>query len=234
MQRVIMITGASSGYGEAIARAFQKEGDIVILAARTEERLIAACERIGTNHYIAMDVTAPDDWNKAYEYIDSRFGRIDVLINNAGGGVAIKELTEQSIKEIDNAILLNLNSTIYGCRKFAPMMKAQRAGTIINVSSVCARHCWPAWSVYAAAKAGVLNFSKSLYTEMRPYQVRVTCMIPAAAKTGFQKAAGMEEVTNRLGTEDVATMMVAIANLPERAVVEEMTVWGIDQEVNPM
>ena len=234
MNRIVVVTGASSGYGEAIARAFKKEGDIVIATARTEAKLKSVSEEIGVDGYVVMDVTKPADWVKLREHVMERYGRIDILVNNAGGGVAIKELTEQSIEEIDGAISLNLNGTIYGCREFAPIMKAQQSGTIINMSSVCARHCWSEWSVYAAAKAGVLNFSKGLYVEMRPHHVRVTCVIPAAAKTGFQSAAGLPESGNRLGTQDVAAMVVAVANLPESVVTEEVTVWGIDQEVNPM
>ena len=222
MNRIVVVTGASSGYGEAIARAFKKEGDIVIATARTEAKLKSVSEEIGVDGYVVMDVTKPADWVKLREHVMERYGRIDILVNNAGGGVAIKELTEQSIEEID------------GCREFAPIMKAQQSGTIINMSSVCARHCWSEWSVYAAAKAGVLNFSKGLYVEMRPHHVRVTCVIPAAAKTGFQSAAGLPESGNRLGTQDVAAMVVAVANLPESVVTEEVTVWGIDQEVNPM
>lgn len=234
MKRIVVITGASSGYGKAMAQAFQNEGDIVIPAARGGEKLREVCKQLGLADYVVMDVTKPDDWKRLHEHVISQYGKIDILINNAGGGVAIKPFTEQSIEEIDQSISLNLNGTIYGCREFAPVMQEQRAGMIINVSSVCARHCWPEWSVYAAAKAGVLNFSKGLYVEMRPYNVRVTCLIPAAAKTGFHSAAGLAESQNRLGTKDVAAMAVAVANLPDTVVTEEVTVWGIDQEVNPL
>ena len=96
-------------------------------------------------------------------FISEKYGKLDVLVNNAGGGVAIKEVAKQTIDEIDAVIRLNLNSVIYGCREFADMMKSQKSGTMINISSVCARECWPEWSVYAAAKAGVLNFSKGMY-----------------------------------------------------------------------
>lgn len=236
MNRIIVITGASSGYGEAAAKAFKvnDNSDTVIITARGEERLIAAQKRTGADGYFVMDVTKTKDWEELSEFILKKYGRLDVLVNNAGGGVAIRELTEQSFDEIDRAIRLNLNGTIYGCRTFAPVMKRQNSGTIINLASVCAKHCWPAWSVYAAAKAGVLNFSKGLYVELQPYRIRVSCVIPAAAKTGFQAAAGLGETDNRLGTEDVAAAILQIVNLPERAVVEEVTVWGIDQVVNPL
>jgi NADP-dependent 3-hydroxy acid dehydrogenase YdfG len=90
------------------------------------------------------------------------------------------------------------------------------------------------WSVYAAAKAGVLNFSKGMYLEMQPYGVRVSCVVPSSASTGFQSAAGIGETTDQLLPEDIAETVLYIANLPGRAVVEDVTVWGIDKQVNPL
>ena len=90
------------------------------------------------------------------------------------------------------------------------------------------------WSVYAAAKAGVLNFSKGMYLEMQPYGVRASCVVPSSASTGFQSAAGIGETTDQLLPEDIAETVLYIANLPQRAVVEDVTVWGIDKQVNPL
>ena len=114
------------------------------------------------------------------------------------------------------------------------MMKEQKSGTMINISSVCARQCWPTWSVYAAAKAGVLNFSKGMYLEMQPHNVRVSCVVPSSASTGFQIACGIGETTDQLLPEDIAETVLYIANLPQRAVVEDVTVWGIDKQINPL
>ncbi len=167
-------------------------------------------------------------------FISEKYGKLDVLVNNAGGGVAIKEVAKQTIDEIDAVIRLNLNSVIYGCREFADMMKSQKSGTMINISSVCARECWPEWSFYAAAKAGVLNFSKGMYLEMQPYNVRGSCVIPSSASTGFQRACGIGETSDLLLPEDIAETVLFVANLPARAVVEDVTVWGIDKQVNPL
>lgn len=231
--KIVFITGGTSGYGKAMAKRFVQEGARVIIAARKQEELDVVSREIGCDA-LRMDVTDFAAWHSARTYVEEKYGRLDVLINNAGGGVAIKPVAEQTKVEIDRAILLNLNSVIYAANTFAPLFMAQRAGTILNMSSVCARQCWPEWSVYAAAKAGVLNFSKGLYTELQPYGVRVTCLIPAAASTGFQKASGIGEVNNILGTDDIAQTALFICKLPPRAVVEDVTVWGIDQVVNPL
>ena len=234
MNRIVIITGASSGYGKATAKAFKDQGDTVIMTARNSERLEAARAEIGGDLAIKMDVTNPEDWDSLVAKVTEMYGRVDILVNNAGGGVAIKETEDFSVDEIDYIIKLNLSSVIYGCRAFADMFKAQKLGTIVNVSSVCARQAWPTWGVYGAAKAGVLNFSKSLYLEMQPYKVRVSCVIPGSANTDFQRACGIANAPEELTAEDVAETILYIANLPARAVVEDVTVWGIDKIVNPL
>ena len=234
MSKVILITGASSGYGKATAKAFKENGDIVIMAARNIDKLEAAKAEVGGDLAVSMDVTKPSDWDMIVKVIKDTYGKLDVLVNNAGGGVTIKEVSEFTTEEIDETIKLNLNSVIYGCRAFADMMKEQKTGTMINVSSVCARQCWPTWSVYAAAKAGVLNFSKGMYLEMQPHNVRVTCVVPSSASTGFQSACGIGETTDKLLPEDIAETILYVSNLPQRAVVEDVTVWGIDKQINPL
>ena len=234
MNRIVLITGASSGYGKATAKAFKDSGDTVIMTARNYEKLEAARAEVGGDLAVKMDVTLPEDWEMIKKLVEEKYGRIDILVNNAGGGIAIREVSDYSIEEIDATIKLNLNSVIYGCRTFANMMKEQRTGTMINVSSVCARQCWPTWSVYAAAKAGVLNFSKGMYLELQPYNCRVTCVVPGAASTGFQEACGIPNTPGSLTDENVAQTVLYIANLPQNAVVEDVTVWGIDQIVNPL
>lgn len=234
MSKIVLITGASSGYGRATAKAFAEKGYTVVIAARNRERLEEAKAETGADALFVMDVTRPEDWRSIREFITGKYGRLDILVNNAGGGVAIREVRKLSVEEIDSTIRLNLNSVIYGCREFADMMKEQKSGTMINISSVCARQCWPTWSVYAAAKAGVLNFSKGMYLEMQPYNVRVTCVIPSSASTGFQRSCGIDETTDQLMPEDIALTVLYIAQLPQRAVVEDVTVWGIDKQVNPL
>lgn len=231
--RVVVITGGTSGYGRAMAMRFHEAGARVLITARDKDRLQDTARTIGCDG-LPMDVTDHYGWARLVDHVTEQHGRIDVLINNAGGGVAIKPAWEQTKETIDATIALNLTSVIYGCSAFAPMLRQQRGGTVINLSSVCAQHCWPDWSVYAAAKAGVLNYSKGLYTELQPYRVRVTCLIPAAAATGFQQGAGIAAENKELSADDIAQTALYIARLPAHAVVEQVTVWGVDQVVQPL
>lgn len=234
MNKVVLITGATSGYGLATAKKFKADGDVVIVASRNEQKVESVVKENGFDFGYTIDVTKYNEWMALKEAVLEKFGRIDVLVNNAGGGVRIAETTDQTVEDIDMAISLNLNSVIYGAKVFGEIMKNQKDGIIINISSVCANHCWGGWSVYAAAKAGVLNFTKGLYVELRPYGVRATCVIPAAASTGFQKEAGIGEENQTLKPEDIANAVFYVANQPKGVVVEDMTVWGTSQDVQPL
>ena len=235
MNDIIIITGATSGYGKATAKLFASEGNTVIITGRNPETLEPCAKEIGAIPFRA-DATSPDDWKRLREFVMEKYGRVDLLLNNAGGGVAIKETADQSVEDIDKVIKLNLNSVIYGCREFAPVFRAQKGGTIINVSSVCAKKAWQGWSIYAAAKWGVLGFTKGLTTELGTYGVRVTCLIPGAGDTNFDKNAGFYDRGSvpALKAENIAEAICSIYKLPEHVWVEEMTVWGIDQVVIPL
>lgn len=234
MNRIVIVTGATGGYGLETAKKFKAEGDIVIVASRNEEKVAKVVREYGFDDGFTIDVTDYDAWISLKAFVMEKYGRADVLVNNAGGGVAIVDTVDQKKEDIEKAIALNLTSVIFGSKIFGEVMKAQKDGIIINIASVCATHCWGGWSVYAAAKAGVLNFTKGLYVEMRPYGVRATCIIPAAASTDFQKNAGIAEENQTLRTEDIANAVVYVANQPKGVVVEDMTVWGTSQDVQPL
>jgi NAD(P)-dependent dehydrogenase (short-subunit alcohol dehydrogenase family) len=233
--KIALITGGTSGFGKETARLFTRDGAKVIIASNQgEEDLKAAWSELECDAYFQMDVTNPADWDRVYEFVKDKYGRLDFLLNIAGGGVAIMETAKLPIDKIDYTIKLNLNNVIYGSRVFADMMKAQKSGTIVNFASVCAKEAWPEWSVYAAAKWGVLGFTKGLYTELQPHNVRVIAVIPAASSTGFQKGSGIGPVDLKLRPQDVAQVVFDVCKLPEHVVVEEVTVWGMDQIVVPL
>lgn len=233
MKRVL-ITGATSGYGLETAKLFKENGYTVIIASRNPEKVSACVEKYGFDKGYTLDVTDYDRWKEVRDEIVKDFGGIDILVNNAGAGISIVDTVDQTKENIDKIIALNLTSAIYGSKIFAPMMKEQKDGVIVNISSICARHQWAAWTVYGCAKAGLLSFSKGLYAELRPYGVRVSCVMPGQASTGFQHNSGIGEVEESLKATDIANAVYYCASQPDKVVIEEVTVWGTSQDVQPL
>lgn len=233
MKRVL-ITGATNGYGLETAKLFKEKGYTVIIASRNPEKVSVCVEKYGFDKGYTLDVTDYDRWEEVRDEIVKDFGGIDILVNNAGAGISIVDTVDQTKENIDKIIALNLTSAIYGSKIFAPMMKEQKDGVIVNISSICARHQWAAWTVYGCAKAGLLSFSKGLYAELRPYGVRVSCVMPGQASTGFQHNSGIGEVEESLKATDIANAVYYCASQPDKVVIEEVTVWGTSQDVQPL
>jgi NAD(P)-dependent dehydrogenase (short-subunit alcohol dehydrogenase family) len=234
--QVVVVTGGSSGYGKAMARRLVEEGAHVTVTGRDDSALRQACDEIPGLETFRADATVWDDWQRLRAHIMERRQRIDVLVNNAGSGMSIKPTVDQPREIVDAIIAANLTSAVYGSMIFGKEMQRQHGGTIINISSACATEAWPGFSVYAAAKTGVVSLTKGLYTELRPYNVRVTVIIPGAGATNWSRNAGLPEPASpyRLTGEDLAEVMLHICQMPEHVEIEEYSVWGMDQEVIPL
>jgi NAD(P)-dependent dehydrogenase (short-subunit alcohol dehydrogenase family) len=234
--QVVVITGGSSGYGKATARRMVEEGAKVIITGRDQNALLRSCDEIPGLEGCRADASKWEDWQRLGASVMERHGRIDVLVNNAGGGLAIMDTVDQRREVVDDIIAVNLTGTVYGSMIFGKAMKRQRSGTIINISSACATEAWPGFSVYAAAKTGVVGLTKGLYTELRPYNVRVTVVIPGAGATNWSRNAGLAEPPSPflLTGEDLAEVILHICQMPAHVEIEEYRVWGMDQEVIPL
>ncbi len=241
MGKVIVITGATSGFGLAMAEKFAKSGCSLALVARGKEKLAklaASVEKLGGEALaISADVTKSGAFDTVLAETVKKFGRIDVLINNAGGGVKIapiEEMDEASSREI---LDLNLTSVINSCRIIVPQMKKQGGGLIINLTSACAKFAWPQWSVYSAAKTGLSMFSRCLHAELRSSNIGVSVIVPGGSNTGFQKNSGINNFgwneENALRPEHIAEAAHAIVFMSKGAIVPEMVVYGMEQDVVP-
>ncbi len=196
--KVIVITGASSGLGEAAARHLSKAGAIVVLGARRAERIQALAEEIsasgGKATAITTDVTKYDQVKKLIDTAMQTYGRIDVMINNAG--LMPHSLLERlKIDEWNQMIDVNIKGVLYGIAAALPYMKQQKSGHIINVSSVAGHKVTFAGAVYAATKHAVRALSEGLRQEVKPYNIRTTIISPGAVAT---------ELPNSITEEDVA------------------------------
>lgn len=234
-----IVTGGAKGFGSGIAEALRRRGADVWITGRDEAALERTADALKV-HAVRADVTRGEDWDRLFgEVSEAGRGRIDILVNNAGAGVRIAPVEEMSDEEIQASISVNLVGAILGCRRAAPVMRKQKSGTIINVSSVCARQAWPGWSVYSAAKAGLVQFSNCLYTELREHGVRVTSVIPSWGATGFLTAANLDalDAETRAGCIqpwDMGELVADICALPPHLQIQDVTLWPLVQEVSPL
>lgn len=184
--KVIVITGASSGLGEAAARLLSDEGASVILAARRTERIRKLADEIkkkgGKAVAITTDVSKFNQVKKLIDKTIATFGRIDVLINNAGA-MLLSPLDSGKVEEWDRMIDLNIKGVLYGISAVLPVMQKQKSGHIINVASVAGHKTGPAHGVYSATKFAVRTISEALRQEVKPYNLRTTIISPGAVDT---------------------------------------------------
>jgi NAD(P)-dependent dehydrogenase (short-subunit alcohol dehydrogenase family) len=236
--QVALVTGGAKGYGAGIARRLREAGARVWITGRDETALKITAAALGLDS-LRADVTSPAEWDRVIEKIIEASGRLDILVNNAGGGIRIAPVLEQTDATIAASIAVNLLGPLYGCRRVAPLMQAAGRGTIINISSACARYAWPGWGVYGAAKAGLDQFAKSLYLELRPYGVRVTTLIPSWGATGFADGLGIgqrdaDTLSKCIQPNEIGDIVVQIAVLPAHLSQREVILLPLVQEINPL
>ncbi|MEP6919509.1 MAG: SDR family oxidoreductase [bacterium] len=188
-----LITGASSGIGEAFARRLAALGRNVFLVARSEDKLASLCNELGRLNriraqYIALDLSTPESGQRLFEEAEKRGLVTDMLVNNAGfgsmGNFALLDL-ERELNMID----LNVKSLVELTHRFLAPMRERESGAIINVASTAGFQAVPFMATYAATKAFVLSFSEALWEENRPHGVHVMALCPGVTETNFFEAA---------------------------------------------
>jgi NAD(P)-dependent dehydrogenase (short-subunit alcohol dehydrogenase family) len=240
--KVAVITGVGSGFAKATAELFATTDQVGLVLIDINEQALkataAACEAAGSKVVAFVgDVTKPETPERALDETLNAFGKVDFLINYAGGALKVAPIEEMDDTINRRIIDLNLTSTIMSCRTFTPQFKKQGYGKIVNVSSVCDRRSWPGWAVYSAAKAGVNAFTKCLYTELRPHGIAVTLVVPGGANTGFQAAAeGVEKFewdeALAVRPEHFADMVYQTCALSRGGCVSEVQVFGLAQDIS--
>lgn len=182
--KVVVITGASSGLGEAAARLLAKEAAKLVLGARRLNRLQALASELslGTDAILQTDVTDVGQVRRLVDHAVKTHGRIDVIINNAGL-MPHSPLERGKVEDWDRMIDVNIKGVLYGIAAALPHMKTQKSGHIINVSSVAGHKVGPGGAVYAATKHAVRVISEGLRQEVKPYNIRTTIISPGAVAT---------------------------------------------------
>jgi len=212
--KIVAITGASSGLGAETARHLVAAGAKVALGARRLDRLEALTEELGAENCAAfqMDVTQRDQVQAFVDFTVDRFGRIDVMMNNAGL-MPLSPLEERRYDEWDNCIDVNVKGVLWGIGAALPYFKAQKSGQFVNVASVAGHTISPTAAVYAASKHAVRVISEALRQEVKPYNIRTTIISPGASDTELPNSVTSEEVAGRIGDfyRDVALPAASFA-----------------------
>jgi 3-oxoacyl-[acyl-carrier protein] reductase len=226
--KVAIVTGSSSGIGKAIALRFGQEGATVVVAARRLALCQQTVEQIrnagGEARVITTDVADPQQVDRLIEETVRRYGRVDVLVNNAGI-IAGGRLAETSAEAFDAVMKTNLYGTFYGCRAGFNQMKKQGGGIILNMSSVAGVQAWSGTGTYSASKHGVMAMTRALADEGRPFNIKVSAICPGGVADELVDASPEEILRSEMiDPFDIAETAVYLATLGKNAVVHQVVI----------
>jgi NADP-dependent 3-hydroxy acid dehydrogenase YdfG len=242
--KTAIITGASSGIGEATAHVLSEEGMNLVLAARREDRLNELKEKIESNGgkaiVVKTDVTERDQVDNMAQKAKDKFGSIDILINNAGL-MPLSLMKNLHVDEWDQMIDVNLKGVLYCIAAVLPTMRDQQNGHIVNISSVAGRKVMPGSAVYSATKFGVRAISEGLRQELSPSDnIRITAIEPGAVDTELMDTITDEEMKDlveesfgnikTLESEDIAESIRYAVTQPNHVDVSEILIMPTEQK----
>ncbi|RXK80698.1 SDR family NAD(P)-dependent oxidoreductase [Chlorobaculum sp. 24CR] len=212
-----VVTGSSSGIGLATCRALLDAGAVVFGLSRRETPIAHEHFR-----WIQADVTSDVAIDEAFDAVLAQFGRVDLLVNNAGFGF-FRDIELIDPAEWRRLIDTNLTAMFLCSRKVVPSMKQAGRGMIVNIGSVAGKRGIKGGTAYCASKFAVNGFSESLMEELREFGIRVACLNPGSVETGFFDHAGIEP-KKFMQPDDVARLVVSLVELPDGMLPDEMTV----------
>jgi NADP-dependent 3-hydroxy acid dehydrogenase YdfG len=229
--KTVLITGASSGIGWATARAFAENGAKLVVTARREPRLRELCNQItgsgGKAEYVAGDAAEESTAKKCVALALKHFGRLDILINNAGIG-NYKNLVDTSAADYDELMNANMRSGFVFARHAVPVMLEQKSGEILFISSVAGLQGAAGESVYAASKFAQIGFAQSLDAELRKHGIKVGTICPGGVKSEFAIGRGRTEQgvqqSRMMDPRELADTIVFACTQPPNLRILQMTV----------
>jgi NADP-dependent 3-hydroxy acid dehydrogenase YdfG len=241
--KIIIVTGASSGIGEATALTLSKEGAKIVLTARREDRLKELKDKITSNGGQALvvpgDVTKKSDYENLVKKTLGEYGTIDVLINNAGL-MPLSYIKKLKTDEWEKMVDVNIKGVLNGVAAVLPTMIENKSGHIINISSSAAHAYFPGGAVYCATKAAVKMFSEGLRKELAPqYGINVTSIEPGAVSTELMDTITDEDIKEEmkemqqmtfLESEDIANAIYYSLKQPERANINDVYIMPTEQK----
>ncbi len=226
--KVVCVTGAGRGLGAAIARGFAAEGAHLVLGARTTPEIDALAAELGNALTVQTDVRVADDVDRLVDAAVTEFGRLDVMVNNAGVAV-YGPVDAYTPDDVDLVLDTNVKGVIHGSIAALRVMRPRREGLIVNIGSIAGKWHLPQESVYCASKWAVTGYTGVLRLEAAAWDVKVSCVMPGGIDTPFWK--GMEVLPfgeeldparDFMAPEEVAETVVALARTSARYVVPEV------------
>lgn len=241
MEKTILITGATSGFGEACARRFAKEGWQLVLTGRRAERLTALQQELGeaVRQALTLDVRNRQAVHDQLAGLDN----IDVLLNNAGLALGLEPAWEVDLEDWETMVDTNVKGLMYCTHAVLPGMVARNRGHVVNIGSTAGSWPYPGGNVYGATKAFVQQFSRNLRADLLGTRVRVTELDPGMAESEFSKvrfkgddqaAAKVYKGTDALQPDDIAEVVFYAVNLPGHININAMEMMCIDQAWGPL
>jgi NAD(P)-dependent dehydrogenase (short-subunit alcohol dehydrogenase family) len=229
--KTIIVTGAGSGIGAALALKLGQSGANVVLAGRRPEPLKLVAEQVkeagGDALVVPGDLRKRKNADKLAAETEKSFGQIDVLVNNAGL-IQLANFFQMTEEDWDTTFDTNLKSVFLLCKAVVPRMVAQREGRIINVSSVAGVNGISRSPAYAASKAGLIGFSRHLAMNLKQHGIAVSCINPGLVYTPFHAGGEMPDRDRCMEPEDIADTIIHLLKLPERAVLKEILIMPRD------
>ncbi len=227
MTRTVLITGASSGFGESIARHFAAKGDRLILNARRLDRLEKLKSELESSaeiHLVPFDVRDRQAVTQALSSLPAEFSKVDILINNAGLALGLEPAHKTDLDDWDCMIDTNCKGLVYCTRALLPGMVARNRGHVVNIASTAGIYAYPGANVYGASKSFVIQFSSNLRSDLLGTKVRVSCIAPGMAETEFslvrfkqdaEKAAAVYAGKSAMTASDIAHAVIYATDQPE-------------------
>ncbi len=238
MKKIVLVTGATSGFGRSTAIRFAKDSDDLIITGRRKNLLDDLANEIKKNFKVEVlplyfDVRVKEEVEKNISSLPEKWKKIDILVNNAGLAVGLNPIQEGIYDDWERMIDTNVKGLLYMTRVVAPLMIKNGRGHIINIGSVAGKEVYPNGNVYCGSKFAVDAISKGTRMDLLPYGIKVTHVAPGAADTEFSlvrfkgdkgKADNVYKGYKPLTPEDVADAVFYVTTLPEHANINDLVI----------
>jgi len=243
---IVFITGATAGFGLAIARRFAADGARVVAVGRRAERLLALQAELGAAqcHPLALDITDRAAVQDAVNALPAAFAEVDVLVNNAGLALGLEPAQQAQIADWEQMVATNVSGLLYVTHALLPGMVARDRGHVVNIGSTAAEWPYPGGNVYGATKAFVRQFSLNLRADLFGTHLRVTDIEPGLVggtefsgvrfKGDMERAAAVYQAAEALTPEDIADAVHWVASRPARVNVNTLQVMPVCQSFGPL